>query len=662
MKKLEQIRETLKSEFIGIDDQIDQLIQYVKPWYFNDISRPIVVNLWGLTGTGKTSIIRRFCELINLLHLQLDEKHTENGGEWALNESILTYRDLVFNQEVKKSILLIDEFHRMSHYMENGDEPEEKIPSYVWELLDTGVITTSSPEDPEIKRRKLLRLINNLKKSFSDDQLKKFPLSSKSAIGKFTKKSSNDQILEDLQLTYNMSGYGDISFSFNDDDDEDEQDSSTVLLNLRRRVIQDVCDVFRGDNSYLGGVSYKSLLGAGNLFDFITEVYNQISSISKGSLNSIYLPNCLIFISGNLDNAFELGSGFNDVDIDASIVSDLTSKTTVIKLKKALQQRFRMEQITRLGNNFIIFPSMIFSSFEKIYEIEAKKILGDYFDQIPEDLKSTIKKSILDEGIYPTQGTRPLLGVISQILYPILQEFKEGRTLVEAYCNGNSDLVLKFSGDFTIQIPLTLTALRSKVSVNLDQICVHEAGHAVVYHYLTGKIPKMLIGSVTGNTPSGYMFPNTEDSDTKLDTIRELKNDVIVSLAGIITELEFVGGDKDKCLSGSYSDIDSATDTVKSIIGSLGGGSDIYISELSDYMWQLPANLREGKIDGQLKQAIQLLVDLKEETKSIVSNHRDIIRDLAILLRDRRKLVEKDLKEFFSSKNMKTNKIERFVL
>jgi cell division protease FtsH len=48
IKTLEKARETLKKEFIGLDEIIDQIITAVTPWYVTPevIQRPVVVSLW----------------------------------------------------------------------------------------------------------------------------------------------------------------------------------------------------------------------------------------------------------------------------------------------------------------------------------------------------------------------------------------------------------------------------------------------------------------------------------------------------------------------------------------------------------------------------------------------------------------------------------------
>jgi cell division protease FtsH len=64
---LDNARKILKQEFIGINEIIDEIIDNVSSWFFlPDLQeKPVVVNLWGLTGVGKTSLVNRLVELLD---------------------------------------------------------------------------------------------------------------------------------------------------------------------------------------------------------------------------------------------------------------------------------------------------------------------------------------------------------------------------------------------------------------------------------------------------------------------------------------------------------------------------------------------------------------------------------------------------------------------
>ena len=63
--EINEIGAQLKTEFAGIDKQIDTIIRYVTPFYATPelLTRPVVVCLWGMTGVGKTHVLRRLANL-----------------------------------------------------------------------------------------------------------------------------------------------------------------------------------------------------------------------------------------------------------------------------------------------------------------------------------------------------------------------------------------------------------------------------------------------------------------------------------------------------------------------------------------------------------------------------------------------------------------------
>ena len=86
-QQLERIKLELKQEFVGIDYIIDDLLDYIQIWYLMPeiLTRPIIVNLWGMTGVGKTDLVRK---LVSKLHYQdrfceVELSNSENSsGSW----------------------------------------------------------------------------------------------------------------------------------------------------------------------------------------------------------------------------------------------------------------------------------------------------------------------------------------------------------------------------------------------------------------------------------------------------------------------------------------------------------------------------------------------------------------------------------------------------
>ena len=61
VESVESARIGLKKIYRGIDPIIDRICDLVLPWYAvpEGVTRPIIICLWGMTGTGKTSLDRK---------------------------------------------------------------------------------------------------------------------------------------------------------------------------------------------------------------------------------------------------------------------------------------------------------------------------------------------------------------------------------------------------------------------------------------------------------------------------------------------------------------------------------------------------------------------------------------------------------------------------
>ena len=74
----------------------------------------------------------------------------------------------------------------------------------------------------------------------------------------------------------------------------------------------------------------------------------------------------LIFISGNLDEAFVMADEVEDSERDADIYHELSKRINIIHIKHALSKQFKPEQIARFGNNHVIYPCLDKKSYYEI--------------------------------------------------------------------------------------------------------------------------------------------------------------------------------------------------------------------------------------------------------------------------------------------------------
>ena len=195
------------------------------------------------------------------------------------------------------------------------------------------------------------------------------------------------------------------------------------------------------------------------------------------------------------------------------------------------------------------------------------------------EFDGSIKKLIYSEGVYPSQGVRPVLSSIGNIISPKLSDvfrslepehekvrlFTKTKnfstesipleaTLVYGSRSTKEPVSLKFD------VPLELGKLRMTSRCDKAPLmAVHEASHAVLYSLLTGECPESIVALSTNG--GGYMKTKFNISDDiGSSSIEELDADIIVSLAGYYGEREFF--EETKCSLGSGADIQSSWDAL----------------------------------------------------------------------------------------------------
>jgi cell division protease FtsH len=120
------------------------VIDTIRAWYVlpDIINRPVIVNLWGLTGTGKTQLIRSLSKKLGfydrLIEVQMDGY--SNGGGTSIG-SMLSDSAI---SEGTPGILVLDEFQRFRTV--DLDGRERKVEHYmdVWGLLSDGKLPPTS--------------------------------------------------------------------------------------------------------------------------------------------------------------------------------------------------------------------------------------------------------------------------------------------------------------------------------------------------------------------------------------------------------------------------------------------------------------------------------------------------------------------------------------
>lgn len=545
-EQLESARIQLKKEFVGLDQVIDDLIESVSYWYyFPELQKkPVVINLWGLTGVGKTSLVTRLVALLSYSEHFYPFNLSEN--DWDIKHTI---SELYEKQSDQNFIMLFDEFQNVRTITEDGTERRNFYP-YLWEMLDTGKI-------PSFNYTYRLNDLNDL-----EAKLKKMLQLGVTVI--------DGLVIENQAIFRNEMG------SQNNHGRRRPLNSGkSELLFVPEEFHESIYDLYRDKFTLFSEVrnELKKMDGRQTL-DFIRKV--MIHAMAAKYLDC---TQSLIFIVGNLDEAYQMTHNF-DTDISADDFHEQSLRITLPKIKSALKKRFRSEQISRLGNNHIIYPAFDKKTFEKLILLELKKTKDETAAKFGIQLEFTesVIRLIYSEGVYPTQGTRPLFSSIHQIIntqvpkivYHLLQLNEPIETVQIDY--ESRQLSFKFYADgqffyeFQERIVLKLEKLRRNKKDEIQAICaVHESGHAIISAILLKCIPESVYSATTGSDKRGFVF-----TKMRWDYVSkgEMRNRVAALLGGYAAE-QLIFGDEN-LTNGSESDIQKATHFVCDMLKNCG--------------------------------------------------------------------------------------------
>jgi len=569
----------LKTELFGIDEVIDRVIDSVRTWYVlpQCITRPVIVCLWGLTGTGKTQLVRRLAQLLGFydrfVEVQMDG-FSNGGGRRSSIANMLSDSDI---DEGAPGILVLDEFQRYRTVDNQGGDAKVERYQDVWALLSDGRLPPA------------IGMLGDIEYQLADAQYDAERVDDDEPEGKTAKQPKRFRLTvweaRDIKSTLKL------------------QEPLEHIMQWSPERIQQLLVQFRR-SQHAWETDYSRLL---------------------------------IFVCGNLDEMYrDTAQSVEDCDTDADIFHRLTSKLSLIDVKKALAKRFKPEQIARLGNIHVIYPSLARSTYERLIANLCQRYIQDMAQQtgVQFVLEADLRQALYANAVFPAQGTRPLFSSVHGILgttlvnaalwalqagadlaRPCTLTLASSRQHVLAQAHAPDGTVLQecFATTFDLE--------RVKSRTNADfraLVAVHEAGHALVYALLFGRAPqevKINIASFEGGYNS-YVRLKAKTRQNALDK-------VCTTLAGRAAENWVFGNHH--ATSGSESDLTQATEDASHFIRYHGFGGRLSRTDVADEPNEhvntdvMPSNEAiEALLQEQYERASALLHSHVKEFQSLV--------------------------------------------
>jgi Peptidase family M41/ATPase family associated with various cellular activities (AAA) len=550
-KKLDEVKVELKKHFIGIDHIVESLLDYLQVWYLvpEILTRPIIINLWGMTGVGKTDLIRKMIKLLNFQD-RFAEVELSNIDSTSYVSSVSDVLERNGINDGKPSVVLFDEIQRFNTLDTDGKPmPQSKFTDF-WELLSDGRLSKKQKDDFD------------------------YYLSS---------------------YMYNQKDIAKRKLKGEEGLDENPMIDSWQAQSLKRMLNMDT------DIMDMSEISQKDMI------EMIMK-----AKTKKAIYEPIDHSKTLIIISGNLDEAFNMANQTSEADVDADIFHAYTKKITLVDIKNALSRKFRPEQVARFGNIHLIYHSLRKRDFEKLIAREIKRIITATYDRFDVKLSvaNTINDLIFRNGVFPVQGVRPVFSSVIDILESNLSKLiytaitTKAKTVTIDY-NAAKSLIEATIGKKSILMPYVgrIDEIRDgNVADAVANISVHECGHAVLYMHLFNLVPLQLKSKIASSYAGGFTFPHMLH-ETKENLINKIK----IYLAGGIAE-EIVFG-KGNASIGRIHDREQATSLAIDYVRKYGFDEEFQANYALDFAYTMDKSVTDVDVE---KMIARLVSETKE--------------------------------------------------
>lgn len=563
---LELLRLRLKEDFVGIDEIIDSLLDYIQVWYLMPevLTRPIIVCLWGMTGVGKTDLVRRMVQYLDFQDrfAEVELGNTDETTYFSSVNAVLKSNGMV---DSRPSIVLFDEIQRFFTVEPDGSPVQTTKYNDFWELLSDGRLAKREKEDLDYYISDFM---------FNQRQRTRRPAG---------EPAPPEDPLHDTVGIW-------------------EARNLKKMLELE----EDVLDIAE--------MSKKQML------DIIIEAKSR-----RKVFEPVNYSQMLILISGNLDDAFQMATQTSDSEVDADIYHAFTKKITAVDIKNALTRRFRPEQVARFGNIHLIYPSLRKADFEALIRKEVGKIVSRTEERFGVNIQVTdgVYNLIYRNGVFPVQGVRPVFSSVTDILETNLSKFlfeslNDGVASFTIGYDNENQCVVAFIGTRKIEIPFVgrMDKIRQgNIADVVANVSVHEAGHAVAYVVLFGIAPLQLKSKVASSYASGFTFPH-EIYETKENLLKKIK----VFLAGGLAE-ELIFGSENATV-GRANDREHVTMLAMDFIRRHGFDERYQANYTLEYGFSMDKHATDKDVEA-------MIAGIVKETQAMLAKHRDFLVGLS---------------------------------
>ncbi len=389
--QLTEIRYKLAEEFPWSRNIPREFINRLQSWYClpESKAKPTIINLWGMTGVGKTTFAR---ELVNMLEMKKCFFEFDARQSNIHSDLISTIKSLATISQPVRGIFLIDNFH---YFLKNQTPPPFESPSSkspIWRIFDDGKLTL---QYSEIGYRKIREVYDEfmywfkkgilIEKGLVSDACKDFFIEKQIPTEAKPKSFQLANIAEDQPPQFIFSRY-----------------EAKTLYNSK----------LHDCHSYHEFLSKIRTMDGDQIKAFLDEMMMNVLEPE-----TIELSQCLFILVGSLDELANEESHLDFEEMTEEFESS-SKKITQKDIQRFLTKSIGNHQLSRLGSHYLFFPSLPTMAYYKVIDKELSKI-STYFEkktQIPLRFENGVLELIFEKGVEPSLGLRPLLSTIDHLI------------------------------------------------------------------------------------------------------------------------------------------------------------------------------------------------------------------------------------------------------
>jgi cell division protease FtsH len=381
---------------------------------------------------------------------------------------------------------------------------------------------------------------------------------------------------------------------------------------------------------------------------FLESILKDIEAVKVMNLSK-----SLIFVIGNLDEAFYMSSNINP-DIDADEFHKNTLKINIADIKTALQSRFRNEQIARLGNNHLVYHAFTHKHYQEFIELHlghTNMLMLDNFN-ISIDFDKSVKDMIYKEGVFPTQGVRPVMSTIrnliesnfSKIMLAIAEnDFTNAHRITWSYKKekfyiGIFDVKGRQIHKLVLHVMLKINSLRESLDDDLQALIgIHESGHTIACIMFTQLVPEYVISRTVDSESNGFTFIQLPQD---IATFKFILDQMRIGLGGYVAERLIFSAENNT--SGTSRDIESVTQLAHQAIRDFGMNNDPIKLHIHDYGG---SPYKSTVLPIHEQKAQQLVLECLKNVETCLQLHKPLLVEMGRYLSKNSRINKPELKK-----------------